>query len=105
MEVEVLEVSGNKVKIKTKAGENSTVIVEESLFYQLFDHDIFTEELESKVTFHNNKVYISREKETQAYVFIKEKTNYVNSIRVRIILKTSNKNIPPYISSLTLRGI
>lgn len=105
LEVEVLEVSGNKVKIKTKTGDISTAIVEGSLFYQLFDHDIFTEELESKVTFHNNKVYISREKETQAYVFIKEKTNYVNSIRVRIILKTSNKNIPPYISSLTLRGI
>ena len=105
LETDILEVEGSSVKIRDKHGNINTVIIEKSLFYQLYKEDIYSNKLSTNINFINNRILLSKESENQAYVFIKEKTNFVNTIRLKILLKTNNKNIPPYISSLTLRGI
>ena len=105
LETKILEVEGSQVKIRDKFGNINTVIIEKSLFYQLYQEDIYSNKLDTSINFINNRILLSKESENQAYVFIKEKTNFVNTIRLKILLKTNNKNIPPYISSLTLRGI
>lgn len=101
----ILKVKDSEVTFEDKNGLINTVIINDSLFYQLYNQEIFENELNSEVIFYNNKIYISKETENKAYVFIKEKSNYVNTVQLKIVLKTTNKNIPPYISSLTVRGI
>lgn len=105
LESTVLEVDGSNVKVKDRFGNINTVVIEKSIFYQLFQEDIYSNKLPTEINFINSRVLLSKTTEAQAYVFIKEKTNLVNTVRLKIILKTNNKNIPPYISSLTLRGI
>ena len=105
LDIKILEVANNTVKFQNKDKTINTLVIDYSLFYQLYKYDMFETELNSKVIFYNDKVYISKETENKAYVFIKEKFNYINTIQLKIILKTSNKNIPPYISSLTVRGV
>lgn len=105
LEVEILEVQGSAIKFKDKFGIINVINIEDSIFYQLYDLDIYSTKLDSKLTFKNDKIYITKGDEDLAYVFIKERSVLVKTIQLKIDIKTLNKNTPPYISSLTLKAV
>lgn len=77
-----------------------------SIFLQLIQKaKIFVEEVTLKTYFANSVLYITKNTNKDAHTFIKYKTNYVETVQLKITLKSLSKTSPVYLSSLTIRGI
>lgn len=111
LKYEILKIDENLVTMKNKE-DNSVVtkVLEDSeknsLFLQLIlKSSIFINELKEKPYYVNNKLYITKSVNADSHIFIKYKTNYVETIQLKITLKSLSKTNPVYLSSLTIRGI
>ena len=113
LQYEVIEVGPKVTTLRLK--EDGSIVnrlidfdtkTNNSIFLQLIQKaKIFVEEVTLKTYFANNVLYITKNTNKDAHTFIKYKTNYVETVQLKITLKSLSKTSPVYLSSLTIRGI
>lgn len=107
----VLNFENNLVTLELKEDKSIVTKVtdyalKDSLFLQMvLKSDIFVEKTKEKPYYANGRFYITKTSNNSSHVFIKFKTNYVETIQLKITLKSLTKTNPVYISSITIRGI
>lgn len=108
---EVVSISDSYLTLKSKEdntliNKTTTFTKTNSLFLQvILNASIFINKLEEKPYYVNERLYITKSGNNSAHVFIKYKTNYVETIQLKITLKSLSKTSPVYLSSLTIRGL
>ena len=115
LQYEILEVSPTVLKLKSKAtGEiinklndfNPNTSKDNSIFLQLvLKAEIFYKNSNEKLFYLNDRLYITKSGDNNGHVFIKHSSNFVNTVQLKINLKSLNKTSPVYLSSLTIRGV
>lgn len=80
---------------------------ETSIFFQLIlKASIYLNPIESVLYTKDDILYvIKKSKSNENFIFIKYDSRAVETIQLKINMKTLDKNIPAYISSLTIRGV
>lgn len=77
-----------------------------SVFLQLINKvEIYTEEYEPRVVFINSTKYIAKESPNNTYIFYKNRSKLVETVKLKIQMNTNNPKIPAYVSSITIRGV
>lgn len=110
---EILEITENITKIKSK--ETGLIVnklldfntkTNNSIFLQLvLKSTIFVKELNLKSYYIDDSLYITKTTNKESHIFVKYKTNYIETVQLKITLKSLSKTSPVYLSSLTIRGI
>lgn len=107
---QIISIEDNKIKylnLITKEIITFTIPDNEtSLFKQLIlKANIYLDKVESKFFIKNNGLFILKEVPNNLYIFVKYNNRLVNTIQLKINMRTLNKNIPAYISNLIIRGV
>lgn len=102
---EILSVDDDKITVRGEEGDIRTFIATDSLFYQLYKNSIYSSKIEASVAFKNNKMIIESSSKEKIYILVKDRYNMVETVKLRIKLKTLNSKTPPFITSLIIRGI
>ena len=107
---QIISIEDNKIKylnLITKEIITFTIPDNEtSLFKQLIlKANIYLDKVESKFFIKNNGLFILKEVPNNLYIFVKYNNRLVNTIQLKINMKTLDKNIPAYISNLIIRGV
>lgn len=85
---------------------NPNVKGKSSLVYQLITKgDIYLEPTKVTKRYVNNVLYLEKEHRLKnLHLFVKSKSLFVDTVQLKISLKSDSKNNPAFISSLTIRG-
>lgn len=81
-----------------------------SIFLQVMKEDpnvtMYTDSFIPKPYYLANSLYYEKEPDSsKAYLYVKYNTRRVNYVQLRINLESVSKEIPPYISTITIRGV
>ena len=75
-------------------------------FLKLFtEGDILLNEIKPSVYFENQSMYLEKYNNNDLFIYFKYKNILVETIQIKIILKTLKQNNPVYVSTLTVRGV
>ena len=105
----IINVEQDKLTLQDKT--NGDILVKnsnknESLFLKLFtEGDILLNEIKPKVYFENQSMYLEKYNNNDLFIYFKYKNILVETIQIKIILKTLKQNNPVYVSTLTVRGV
>ena len=76
------------------------------MFLKLFtEGDILLNEIKPNVYFENQSMYLEKYNNNDLFIYFKYKNILVETIQIKIILKTLKQNNPVYVSTLTVRGV
>ena len=105
----IINVEENKLTLQDKT--NGDILIKssnknESLFLKLFtEGDILLNEIKPNVYFENQSMYLEKYNNNDLFIYFKYKNILVETIQIKIILKTLKQNNPVYVSTLTVRGV
>ena len=105
----IINVEEDKLTLQDKT--NGDILVKnsnknESLFLKLFTKgDILLNEIKPNVYFENQSMYLEKYNNNDLFIYFKYKNILVETIQIKIILKTLKQNNPVYVSTLTVRGV
>lgn len=105
----IINVEEDKLTLQDKT--NGDILIKnsnknESLFLKLFtEGDILLNEIKPNVYFENQSMYLEKYNNNDLFIYFKYKNILVETIQIKIILKTLKQNNPVYVSTLTVRGV
>lgn len=106
---QLISITENKLTLKDRVSNDilvKDINKNESLFLKLFlEGDILFNEVYPKIYYENQSTYIEKENIDNIYIYFKYKNTLVETVQLKIILKTLKQNNPVYVSTLTVRGV
>ena len=113
LNLKIKKADTNRIIIDSESTEQTRIIKfdkyskeNNSIFFQLIDKaDIFLSKENIELNYINNIPTIEKEFNDNLYVYLYYLYNEINTVQLKITLKSLNKDHPVYVSSLTVRGI
>ena len=105
----ILEITEKTLSLQDKNSNEifiKNINQDDSLFLKLFlKGDILFNEVKPKIYYENQKTYLERKNTNDIFIYFKYKNILVDTVQIKIVLKTLKQSNPVYVSTLTVRGV